>query len=205
MDEHSNTPEPTSSHSDGAITSTKPTRSARAVIGWSLSFQALWFLTIELASQQRSGHAALLNIIWTAALITLSRSDACRLLGWCLTGGAIGLIGDGVCLYLGLYHPAQPLLLSWSPAPLWLIALWCSFATLTPLSLSSILSRPWLAIMFGAIGGPLSYLAGVRLGAMNFGETPSVSLIATGVLWGVAMWVGSLRQRAASRVTVKER
>ena len=81
MDEHSNTPEPTSSHSDGAITSTKPTRSARAVIGWSLSFQALWFLTIELASQQRSGHAALLNIIWTAALITLSRSDACRLLG----------------------------------------------------------------------------------------------------------------------------
>ena len=58
MDEHSNTSESTSSHSDKVIVSAKPTRSARALIGWSLSFQALWFLTIELASQRRSGHAA---------------------------------------------------------------------------------------------------------------------------------------------------
>jgi len=174
-------------------------RSTRAVIGWSLSFQVLWFLTIELASQQRSGLAAILNIVWAIALIISNLPDARRLIEWGLMGGLIAVIGDGACLYLGLYHPAQPLLFSWLPAPLWLTALWCSFATLATLSLSAILRRPWLAIMFGVIGGPLSYLAGVRLGAMRFGDNPSTSLIATGILWGLAMWGGSLRHLAVSR------
>ena len=43
-----------------------------------------------------------------------------------------------------------------------------------------------LAALMGAVGGPLSYLAGSRLGAMSF-EEPVSALLALAVIWAVAM------------------
>jgi hypothetical protein len=46
--------------------------------------------------------------------------------------------------------------------------------------------RYLLAALFGAIGGPLSYLAGARLGAMSFIDT-GAAVTALAVGWGLAM------------------
>lgn len=51
--------------------------------------------------------------------------------------------------------------------PVWLFAMWVLFATTLNHSLSWLQQRWWLAALLGAIGGPLSYLAGERLGALN--------------------------------------
>ena len=43
-----------------------------------------------------------------------------------------------------------------------------------------------LAALFGAIGGPLSYLAGARLGAMSFIDS-GAAVTALAIGWGLAM------------------
>lgn len=53
-------------------------------------------------------------------------------------------------------------------APYWMIALWALFATTLNVSLRWLRSRPGIAVLFGAIGGPASYYAGARLGAIEF-------------------------------------
>ncbi len=69
-------------------------------------------------------------------------------------------------------------------APPWIIALWALFATTLNISLDWLKGRWLAAALFGAIGGPLSYWAGVRLGAVVFVE-PVPALIALGVGWAV--------------------
>ncbi len=70
-------------------------------------------------------------------------------------------------------------------APLWLVGLWMAFATLVNVSLAWLKSRLWLAIVFAAIGGPLSYYAGAKLGGMTLAEPVWISLTAIGMLWAV--------------------
>ena len=73
-------------------------------------------------------------------------------------------------------------------APPWIVALWLQFATSRETLLASLRDRPWIAAVVGAVGGPLAYGAGVRLGAASFpaGET-TLSLLALAVVWGIVL------------------
>jgi hypothetical protein len=51
--------------------------------------------------------------------------------------------------------------------PLWLVSLWVLFATTLNHSLRWFQRHLWLAVLAGGIAGPLSYLAGDRLGALQ--------------------------------------
>ena len=161
------------------------------LILWGLSFQALWFLTVELASRQHSELAAIVNAAWVLALVS-SRPQTQRhhLMKWGVSGLIIGGIGDGLIIGSGLYIPHQTEL--GLPTPLWLLAMWLTFSVFVPLSMGPLLRRPLLALTFGVFGAPLSYLAGVRWGAMAFGDSALVALSATGVFWGLAMYFASL-------------
>ncbi len=69
-------------------------------------------------------------------------------------------------------------------APSWMMALWAIFATTLNVSLRSLRTHPGLAMILGAVGGPLSYLAGARLGALTFAATgPALSAIGLG--WAI--------------------
>jgi hypothetical protein len=46
--------------------------------------------------------------------------------------------------------------------------------------------RPWLAVAFGAVGGPLAYLAGNRLGGVEMSE-PALALLVQGLGWAAMM------------------
>ena len=160
------------------------------LIIWGISFQILWFLTVELASAQRSQLAALINLIWVIALL-YSRPKIQRvyLVRWGLAGLGIGALGDGLIINAGLYLSPQSLpVLS---TPLWLLAMWITFSVFVPLSMDKVLTRPWIAVVFGGLGGPLSYLAGVRWGAMSFGGSPSSALFATGLFWSLVMYLAT--------------
>ena len=55
----------------------------------------------------------------------------------------------------------------WALGPLWLMALWMSFATTVRHSLGWLTGRPVLQVLLGLVGGPLAYLGGESLGALT--------------------------------------
>ncbi len=74
----------------------------------------------------------------------------------------------------------------WHPllAPYWIVALWVAFATTLNVSLSWLKGRLLLALAFGAVGGPLAYLAGAKLGGVTL-DDPAMALTALAVGWAI--------------------
>jgi hypothetical protein len=107
----------------------------------------------------------------------------------------IGLVWDSLLVATGLIayptgHLAPGL------APYWIVALWAVFATSLNLSMGFLKGRLWLAALFGAVGGPLSYLAGGRLGGLEMSD-PVLALGAQGIGWAVLL---PLLTRMATRL-----
>lgn len=69
-------------------------------------------------------------------------------------------------------------------APLFMIALWMAFATTLNVSLRWLGRRYALAACLGAVGGPLAYYAGERLGALAFADL-AWGLTGQAIGWGV--------------------
>lgn len=72
-------------------------------------------------------------------------------------------------------------------APAWIILLWMSFALTINHSLGWLNKHPSLPILMGLVGGPLSYLAGLRFGAVEYLQGTLVTSIALGVAWAVSL------------------
>jgi hypothetical protein len=121
-----------------------------------------------------------------------------RLIGLAM---ALGLLVDSLLLATGwLSYPAG----LWLPgmAPYWIVAMWALFATTLNVSMGWLRGRPLLAVVMGAIGGPLSYLAGEKLGGIELSARVA-ALSALAFAWAVAM---PLLMKAAERLDgVRER
>jgi len=71
--------------------------------------------------------------------------------------------------------------------PLWLVLLWLSFATTFSLSLKFLASNWWFAFAAGVIAMPANYLAGEKLGAVQFGLDSISVCILLATIWGVLL------------------
>ncbi len=71
-------------------------------------------------------------------------------------------------------------------APYWIVTMWMLFATTLNVSMRWLRGRPALAAAFGAIGGPMAYFAGQKLGGIEL-VNPLAAFIALGVGWAVMM------------------
>jgi len=102
-----------------------------------------------------------------------------------LVATVVGMVGDGLCNLAGAvsFRTAHPGL--WPP--LWMAVLWPSFAASLRLTLSFLQHRLRLAALLGALGGPLAYYAGWRLGALGgpHGVWPFLGAVACE--WAIAM------------------
>ena len=100
---------------------------------------------------------------------------------WCLIALAIGTVFDQIILSLGIiqYHNN-----GWSQSivPAWILALWLAFALTLNVSMRWLRGKYLIALLFGAIGGPLAYIGAQKLGAVTLGEH---SLIVLGVGWAL--------------------
>lgn len=84
-----------------------------------------------------------------------------------LIAAVIGGFWDSLLVVAGwLVYPNGTLIDG--TAPYWIVALWVSFATTFNVSLRWFKRRLVPAALFGAIGGPLAFLAGERLGGVVF-------------------------------------
>jgi hypothetical protein len=100
----------------------------------------------------------------------------------CLAGVSV----DTVMYQLGFvsYAAAGPIP---GLAPAWIVGLWVLLATSMPRSLAWLVGRPVLAAIAGLALAPLSYWAGVSIGAAEFENGQTQGLIAVGLGWGVAL------------------
>jgi hypothetical protein len=97
----------------------------------------------------------------------------------------LGLAIDSLLLATGwLSYPSG----LWLPglAPYWIVSMWALFATTLNVSMGWMRGRPLVAAVMGAIGGPLSYLAGEKLGGIELDQA-AYALAALAVAWAVAM------------------
>jgi hypothetical protein len=79
--------------------------------------------------------------------------------------------------------------------PIWMTTLWLLFSSTLNVSLRWMRGKHLVAMLFGAIGGPVAYLAGQKLGAMDLvAQTNALIVLAVG--WGLMMpamlWLSTL-------------
>lgn len=104
---------------------------------------------------------------------------------------AVGAVVEGGQIVAGTYQTLG----GGAPGPvppLWLLALWAHFATTFRYSLRALVARPWAAVLFGALGGPVAFLAGERLGAVALSRPLGTAVTALAFGWAVAMGVVAL-------------
>jgi len=98
---------------------------------------------------------------------------------------AMGFITDSALIAFGAFSPV-PLLFPSPFSSLWMVMLWVNLATTMNISMAWLRGRYALAAIFGAVGGPMAYYSGAKLGAM-IALPPVTSLIVIGAAWAVAM------------------
>ena len=142
-------------------------------------FQSIWVMAILWQNQWLWLLIALL-----ALHLLVVHNKAAEISLWVL-GGTLGLALDGTLTYFEFFNfSAPPTIL---PIPLWLMAIWFAFLGTLRHSLSYLLNKPFLAIALGAIFAPISYIAGMRLGAVEFGHDLVTTALTIGIAWGVLM------------------
>ena len=98
---------------------------------------------------------------------------------------AIGLVAESLVVAQGhvAYPAGQPV--AWL-APYWMVALWGEFAIALNVTLRWLKGRPLLALVLGAVFGPLSFVGGVRLGGARFVDT-APALVTLACMWALLM------------------
>jgi hypothetical protein len=147
-------------------------------------FQVGWFACVLGAAGGVPWLGPLVVLAVVAVHLGLARR-AERELRLILAALVLGLLVDSLLLSTGwLEYPNG----FWLPglAPYWIVAMWALFATTLNVSLAWLHGRTVLAALLGAVGGPLSYLAGEKLGGIVLVK-PDLALAALALAWGAAM------------------
>lgn len=96
--------------------------------------------------------------------------------------GGIGIGVDCLLSITGILVFTDGWLIPW-----WLACLWIAFSATLSRSLKYFSDKPFLAIILGAIAGPVSYWAGFKLGAVSFGYSTVITLLLLSVIWSVLL------------------
>ncbi len=150
-----------------------------------LAYEAVWLAAVAGAGRGLAwpGLGAAAAFIGWRVAVARRRAVETRLVVMALL---IGAVLETCWVRTGLIRYAAPWPLA--PVPAWLLALWASFGvTIVPL-FGYLHSRPWLAAVLGALGGPLSYSAAARgWHAVIFPAKPHLTLLALALGWAAAL------------------
>ncbi len=140
--------------------------------------QAIWFLCVLGGN---AGALFALPLLVVNILLSRHRRADLQMIGVLLL---LGVPIDSILQAIGFFSFSS----AGFPIPLWLVVVWVALAALPNHSLAWMKNRMLLSALFGALGGPLAYWAGVRLGAATFHWPllPSLALLA--VVWAL-LWI----------------
>lgn len=149
-------------------------------------FQVIWFACIIGAAYNQMALAIIFFIVfvlWQTQAKIKQKSDIHLLLLLL----PIGFFGDSFLAFFDYidYNHSYP-----TPvlAPYWIVMLWTVFALSLNHSLSWLFYHPRWALLFSVIGGPLSYLAAEKLGAIII-NNKTVTLPLLCVYWLLVMQI----------------
>ena len=149
-----------------------------------VAFQTGWFACVLGASHGMPWVGLLVASLVVTLHVWFSewRSDELILVGLSVV---LGLVFDSLLVLSGwVQYPGGVLLPG--VAPYWILTMWALFATTLNVSMGWLRGRPLLAVLMGAVGGPLSYLAGEKLGGIEL-IAPVAALAALAFAWALAM------------------
>lgn len=151
-----------------------------------LGFQAAWWLTVlgVVAGVPLLG-PLMMTIYMVSDHFSLTKGKSEVLL--ILSAILLGTLADSVFASTGFLSYAGGYATFPGLAPLWISIMWGGFAATLNHSLAWIKGKPVLALLLGAIFGPLSYLAGSRFDAIQFNYDMTITMIVLGLFWGLAV------------------
>lgn len=144
-----------------------------------------WVAVVLSAAQQRELLAVLCGVP-PVLLIALLAPDRQQVVRFAIVGAVLGPSLDWLLVRGRLLTLNTPLLGGvWMP--FWWWVLWGLFCASVPHGYRFLYDRLPVAALLGVTFGPVSYLAGARLGAITIpAATRNWSLLAIAVLWGLA-------------------
>jgi len=148
-------------------------------------YQAGWCATIGAVVLGVPAAGMVVAAILVAVHLRLASEPRVEL-GLILLAGAIGFVVDSVQVATGRLSFPVGSAVAWLCPP-WIVVMWMQFATTFRYSLRWVVSRPVRAALAGAVGGPLAYLGGERLGAVQLHDPRGLTLGLMGLLWLVAV------------------
>ncbi|MEE4297437.1 MAG: DUF2878 domain-containing protein [Wenzhouxiangella sp.] len=156
----------------------------RQVVANAVLFNLVWAACVIGAAHANPWLGAIAALAMVAAHLrtTPNRRSEFRLIGLTVL---IGFTVDSIFSASGLLQYEAGVIVPWL-APVWILSLWVAFGTTLNLSLRWLKNRWWLAMILGAVSGPLSYLSGSRLGAVEFSDT-GLALICLSITWAILL------------------
>jgi Protein of unknown function (DUF2878) len=145
-------------------------------------FQIGWFACVLGAARQLPWLGVLVVLAIVAWHLWQARQPKVEVI-LLLIALLIGGLFDQMLLSLNLVSYQAH---GWSSTlvPAWILALWAVFVTVLNVSLRWMRGKWLVAILFGAIGGPLAYMGAAKLGAATLNALPA-SYIALSIGWAI--------------------
>ena len=141
-------------------------------------FQAGWFIGVLGASYNQTYLALTLSIVILLVHFAIIKNRILEL-KLIIIAGLIGLLFDGALLNFDLIIYNDPGL-PYPLTPIWIVMLLMFFAMTLNHSLAWLRQKIYISILFGALGGPLAYIAGEKLGAITLLSTNSIIILSIG-------------------------
>lgn len=140
-------------------------------------YQSIWLLAVLGGTKGAYGGILLLFI---HLIFSPVKGADLRMMGFLLF---TGLLVDGTLHQVGFIS----FTVTGFPIPFWLMVIWLGLAITPHHSLAWLQHRLLLSMLFGAMGGPVAYWAGARLGAATFNYALLPSLLILSLIWAL-LW-----------------
>lgn len=175
------------------------------------AYQIGWVAAVGGAAAGYGRAGGTLALLLTAGHVVLARHRRAELT-LVASAAVTGALVETWQISAGTYAALADLSPGGAP-PLWLLALWAQFATTFRMSLAVVMRRPGRAAVFGAVGGPVAFLAGERIGAAVLSPPLASTLLGLAAAWclalvalaglvrAVAAWAGEAGYRGAQAVS----
>ncbi|NNE37445.1 MAG: DUF2878 domain-containing protein [Gammaproteobacteria bacterium] len=148
-------------------------------------FQAGWFITVYSASLGLVWFGPIFSLCWLYTHLGIHTDTKYVDLMIVIFSAAIGFSLDSLMVLTNVISFSENASLGY-PSSIWMIALWINLALTLNHSLGWLKEKLIVSSIFAAIGGPLAYFAGSKLGVISFQNT-SISLLALSCMWAIAM------------------
>ncbi len=160
------------------------------------AFQLAWLIAVWGASVGLWWLGPVAVAAWVSAYSIWRKCARAEAPLW-LGAGLLGAMTDSLLVWSGAMAFPESAGPGFPTTP-WMVALWINFAAALRHCMGWLCGRFVLATVFGAIGGPLAYLAGSKFGALEIQSLPAIVVAWLLVMPGLLLIEMKTRSRSGA-------